>query len=173
MFCQSKHICILNQNTFVFCHTPDSCYHKCMYCHAKLQIIVSTTKDDLRPHWPPPLPLSVPCWHHCNRCHGCHIVAAIAAVAIATVAIALLLSLPRLPLSPPPPAPFQLLCYRFLVDCCLPLRCLCVGHRCLPSRLPVLAADAIVTVVAAANRCPLLLLSQPGDVQNITFKVIF
>ena len=26
-FCQSKHICVLNQNTFVFCHTPDNCYH--------------------------------------------------------------------------------------------------------------------------------------------------
>ena len=35
------------------------------YCYA--QIIVST-KDDLCPHRPPPLPLSAPCWcrrHHC------------------------------------------------------------------------------------------------------------
>ncbi len=46
-------------------------------------------------------------------------------------------------------------CYHFLVDCCLSLRCLCFDHRCLPSRLPLLAADAIATVVAAANRCPL------------------
>jgi hypothetical protein len=36
-----------------------------------------------------------------------------------------------------------------------------------------LAADAIAIVVAAANRCPLLLPLQPRDVQNITFKVIF
>jgi hypothetical protein len=36
-----------------------------------------------------------------------------------------------------------------------------------------LAADAITTVIAAANRCPLLLLPQPRDDQNITFKVIF
>jgi hypothetical protein len=36
-----------------------------------------------------------------------------------------------------------------------------------------LAADAIDTVIAAANCCPLLLPPQPRDVQNITFKVIF
>ena len=47
-----------------------------------VQIIVST-KDDLHPHWPPPLPLSVSCWHRRHCCHGCHIVAAIAAIAIA------------------------------------------------------------------------------------------
>ena len=49
------------------------------YCYA--QIIVST-KDDLHPHWPPPLPLSAPCWCHRHCCHGHHVVAAIAAVAI-------------------------------------------------------------------------------------------
>ena len=64
-------------------------------------------------------------------------------------------------------------CYRFLVDCCLPLCCLCFGHRCLPLRLLLLAANAITTVIAAANRCPLLLPPQPRDVQNITFKVVF
>jgi len=47
-----------------------------------VQIIVST-KDDLHPHWPPPLPLSVSCWRRRHCCHGCRIVAAIAAVAIA------------------------------------------------------------------------------------------
>ena len=64
-------------------------------------------------------------------------------------------------------------CYRFLVDCCLPLHCLSLGHHCLSLRLPLLAADAIATVVAAANRCPRLLPPQPRDVQNIRFKVIF
>jgi hypothetical protein len=63
--------------------------------------------------------------------------------------------------------------HRFLVDCCLPLRCLCFGHRCLPPPLPPLAVDAIATIAVAANRCPLLLLPQQRDVQNITFKVIF
>ncbi len=50
------------------------------YCYA--QIILST-KDDLRPHRLPPLPLSVPCWHRHHRCHGCRVVATIATVAIA------------------------------------------------------------------------------------------
>ena len=68
---------------------------------------------------------------------------------------------------------FRCNCYRFLVAYCLPLRCLCFGHCCLPSRLPLLAADDIATVIAATNHCPLLLPPQPGDVQNITFKVIF
>jgi hypothetical protein len=49
------------------------------YCYA--QIIVST-KDDLHPHRPPPLPLSAPCWRRRHRCHGRRIVAAIAAVTI-------------------------------------------------------------------------------------------
>ena len=65
---------------------------------------------------------------------------------------------------------FRCYWYQLFVDCCLPLRCLCFGHRCLPSRLPLLTADAIATVVAAANHCPLLLLPQPCDVQNITFN---
>ena len=81
VFCQSKHICVLNQNTFVFCHTPDNCYHSCTYCHANN--IKYYTKDDLHPHWPPPLPLSAPCWRHCHRCYGCCVVATIAAIAIA------------------------------------------------------------------------------------------
>ena len=60
-----------------------------------------------------------------------------------------------------------------MVDCCLPSRCLRYGHRCLPPPLPPLAVDTIATVAAAANRHPLLLLPQPHDVHNITFKVIF
>ena len=47
-----------------------------------MQIIVST-KDDLRPHQPPPLPLSAPCWRRHHRCHGCCLVATIATVTIA------------------------------------------------------------------------------------------
>jgi len=80
VFCQSKHICVLNQNTFVFCHTPDNCYHICTYCQ---QIIVSTMKDYLPPHQSPPLTLSAPRWRHCHRCHGCRTVAHIATITIA------------------------------------------------------------------------------------------
>ena len=47
------------------------------------QTMVST-KDDLRPHRPPPLPLSVPCWRRHHRCHGCRVVVTIAAITIAT-----------------------------------------------------------------------------------------
>ena len=81
MFCQSKHICASNQNTFVFCHMPDNCYHICTYCQ---QIIVSTMKDYLPPHRPPPLTLSAPRWRHRHRCHGCRAVAHIATITIAT-----------------------------------------------------------------------------------------
>jgi hypothetical protein len=47
-----------------------------------------------------------------------------------------------------------LILLRFLVNCCLPLRCLCFGHRCLPSRLPLLAADANATVVRLQTAAP-------------------
>ena len=50
---------------------------------------------------------------------------------------------------------FKHLCCHFLVDCCLPSCCLHYGHCCLPPPLPLLAADAIATGAAAANRCPL------------------
>ena len=155
------------QNTCVFCHTPNNCYHICTY-PTVMQIIVSTT-DDLRPHQPPPLPLPavstmlvlpsplpwlLHCRHHCRRCHRrCH----------CNSCRHLCCHQHR----------FCCHCYRFLVDCCLPLRCLCFGHHCLPLRLPLLAANAIATFVTAANRCPLLLPPQPCDVQNMTFKVIF
>jgi hypothetical protein len=46
VFCQTKHIFVLNQNTYVFCHTPDNCYHICTYCHA----IISKYYE----RWPPP-----------------------------------------------------------------------------------------------------------------------
>ena len=54
-----------------------------------MQIIVST-KDDLRPHRPPPLPLSLsaPCWLCRHRCHGCRVVATIVTVAIAAATAA-------------------------------------------------------------------------------------
>jgi hypothetical protein len=59
------------------------------------------------------------------------------------------LPLPLLPLSPRRHQNrFHCYCYRFLVDCYLPLRCLCFGHHCLYLRLPLLAADTITTVVA-------------------------
>jgi hypothetical protein len=80
VFCQSKHICVLNQNTFMFCHTPDNCYHICIYCSANNSKY--PMKDDLHPHQPPPLPILAPCWRRSHRCHGYRIVAAIAAVAI-------------------------------------------------------------------------------------------
>ena len=41
-------------------------------------------------------------------------------------------------------------CYLFLVDCCLPLHCLCFHHHCLPPLLPLLAANTVATVRAAA-----------------------
>ena len=65
----------------MFCHTPNNCYHICMY-PTVMQIIVST-KDNLRPHRPPYLLLSAPCWRHRHLCHGCHVDTAIAAIAIA------------------------------------------------------------------------------------------
>ena len=46
-------------------------------------LTILSTKDDLRPHRPPPLPLSAPSWRRRHCCHGCHVVAAIAAIAIA------------------------------------------------------------------------------------------
>jgi hypothetical protein len=52
-------------------------------------------------------------------------------------------------------------CYLFLVDCCLPLHCLCFHHHCLPPLLPLLAANTVATVSAAANRCTLILLLPP------------
>jgi hypothetical protein len=42
-----------------------------------------------------------------------------------------------------------------------------------PAVATVACVNAIATDAAAANRCPLILPPQPGDVQNITFKVIF
>ena len=155
------------QNTFVFCHTPNKCYHICKY-PTVMQIIVSTN-NDLRPKStapsaivgamlvpPSPLPWLPCCRRHCRRrqchchchCYGCR-------------------HLRR------HQHRFCCHCYRFLVDCCLPLHCLCFEHHCLTSSLPLLAADAIANVVVAANRCPLLLPPQPRDVQNITYKVIF
>ena len=136
-------VCIVIRLTIVITSVP---YIPCCYA----QIIIVSINDDLRPHWPPPLlPPSLLPWmphcchhhqcHHCHcrcHCHGCR-------------------HLRR------HQHRFCCYCYRFLVDCCLPLRCLCFGHRCLPSRLPLLAADAIATVIAAANRCSLLLLPQP------------
>ena len=82
-------------------HTPHNCY---AYLRTIMQIIVSTMKNDLRPHRPPPLPLSAPGWrrrHH--DCHGCRFVAAIVIVAIAA-ATAMAAAV-----SAPPPAPFPLL----------------------------------------------------------------
>ena len=66
-----------------------------------MQIIVST-KDDLRPHRPPPRPLLAPCWRRRHRYHGCRVVATIPASPLP-------LPLPQLPSSPPPPALFLLL----------------------------------------------------------------
>ena len=119
------------------------------YCYAKN----CTKDDDLHPTSatpsvtvgpmlvpPSPLPWLPCCRHHCSRrhcrchCHGCR----------------------RLRHHR-----FRCCCYRFLVDCCLPLHFLCFRHRCLPPSLLLLAADAIATVAAAANRCPLLLPPQP------------
>jgi len=71
--------------------------------HTVMQIIVSNTKDDLRPHWPPPL-----C--NCRRHVGAAVTADIAAVLSPPLLPSPLpLPLPRLPLSPPPPALFPLL----------------------------------------------------------------
>ena len=73
---------LFTQNTFVFWHTPNNCYRICTI-RTLLLSNNSKTKDDLRPHWPPPLPLSAPCWRRRHRCHGCRVVATIATVAIA------------------------------------------------------------------------------------------
>jgi hypothetical protein len=114
---------------------------------------------------------------HCRRHVGATVTAAMAVALLPPLPPSpLLLPLPRLPL-PLSPRRHQhcsrCYCHQFLVDCCLPLRCLCFGHRCLPSRLLLLTANTIATVVTAADHCPLILLPQLCDVQNITFKVIF
>jgi hypothetical protein len=105
---------------------------------------------------------------HCRRHVGAAVTAAMAATLSPPLPPSPLpLPLPRLPLSPRcHPHRFRCYCYRLLVDCCLPLCCLCFGHRCLPSRLSLLDVNAIATatVVVAADRCPLLLPSQPLDV---------
>ena len=62
-------------------------------------------KDELRPHRPPPLPLSAPCWRRRHRCHGCHVVAAIAIAAVSIAAA----TATAAAVSTPPPAPFPLL----------------------------------------------------------------
>ena len=135
----------MRQNTFVFCHSPNNCYHICKY-PTVMQIIVST-KDDLHPHWPPLC--------HCRRHVGAAVTIAIAAVLSPPLPLLPLpLPLPRLPPSPTPPATLLLLLlplFSFLPSCCL-----CFCHRCLPPPLPPLAVDDIATVAAAANRSPLL-----------------
>ena len=45
VLCQSKHICVLNQNTFVFCHTPENCCHG-TYWYANISKYYE--------RWPPP-----------------------------------------------------------------------------------------------------------------------
>ena len=128
VLCQSKHICVLNQNTFVFCHTPGNCYHICRYYHA------NNSKYLLYKRWPPPtsaapfatvgtmlappspLPWLPCCRRHCRRrhchchCHGCRCLHH---------------------------HQYQFRCYccRFLV---LPFCFLCFGHHCLPSSLLML-----------------------------------
>ncbi len=126
---------------------PVNCYHICTYCYAN-----NSTKDDLHPTsaaasitvnpmLAPLSPLSwlLHCCRHCRHCHcrchchcHCH-------------------SCRHLHHHR-----FRCYCHRFLVDCCLPLRFLCLRHRCLPPPLPLLAADTITTDATASNRCPLL-----------------
>ena len=138
-----------HENTKVFCHMPD-CYHICTYCSAN-----TSTKDDadLNPTSAAPsvtvgpmlaspsfLPWPPRCRHHRRRrhcrcrchCHGCHHLRSHRFL--------------------------RCYCYPFLVECCLPSHCLsCFRHCCLPPPLRLLADDAIATIAAAANRCPLLL----------------
>ncbi len=110
---------------------------------------------------------------HCQHYVGAAVTAAMAAMLSPPLPQSPLpLPLLRLPPSPPSPAPFLLpllpLLGWLLFALALPRL-----RPPLPVLVPLLAADAIATVVAAANRCPLLLPQQPRDVQNITFKVIF
>ena len=125
VFCKTLK-CFAKQNTKVFCH-------KALYCFAiRLTIVItsvrtlmqiSNAKDDLHPHRPPPLPLSVPYWHRRHRWHGCRVVATIATVAIAAAtATAATVS-----------AATSNMSACFLVDC-LPSRCFCYRRRCLPRR---------------------------------------
>ena len=131
------------------------------YLCTVMQIIVST-KDDLRPHRPPPLPLLALCWRRRHCCHGCRVAAVIAAVTIAAAtATAAAISAITSSVS-------VAIATTFWLIACLPLPGLYFGHHYL-----LLAANAIATVVVAANRCPLLLPPQLRDVQNISFKVIF
>jgi hypothetical protein len=140
----SKYFCVLNQNTLCFA------IHLTIVITSVptvVQIIVST-KDDLHPHatvgtmlalssllpWLPPLSPPLPrlprCRRHCHRRHcRCHCHGC---------------------------CHLHRHQHRF---CCyfLPSHCLSFRHRCLPPPLPLLAVNAIATVAAAANRCPLLL----------------
>ena len=79
----AEHLSVL-QNTLVFCHMPNNCYHICTYCYANNRKY--SRKDDLRPHRQPPLPLSA--LSSPLPCHGCRIAADIAADIAAVAAAA-------------------------------------------------------------------------------------
>ncbi len=161
---------------------PVNCYHICVYCYAN-----NSTKDDLHPTStapsvstgpmlapPSPLPWLRCCRCHCHRyhcrchCHSC-------------------CHLHR--------HRFRCYFYRFLVDCCLPLRCLsasttvaCPRHcRCwLPTPLPLSPWPQTAAPCSfPRNRCLLFLplflslfflvmfkiLLRPSDIVNIFVAV--
>ena len=136
---------VLPQITFVFCHTPNNCFHICKY-PTVMQKIVSTTRKMtsaapsvtvgamLAP--PSKLPWLPRCCRHCRRrhcrCHyyGCHHLRHHQHC-------------------------FCCHCYRFLVDCCLPLHCLCFSHRCLPSCLSLLDVGCQRNCHCCRSRKPL------------------
>ena len=97
------------------------------------------------------------CWccRHC--CHGCRVVvaiaAAIAAIATATATATAVAVSTATTVSPVIAAAFWL-----IVVC--PRAASAAPTVGLPPPLPLLAADAIVTVAAVANRCPPILLPQ-------------
>ena len=136
------------QNIKCIQNTQSNCYHLCMYFYANVREMTST------PHPPPSLPLLVlplprhgcrvaAVIAHCRRrhcrchCQGCR-------------------HLRRHHHC------FRCYCYRFLVDCCLPLRCLGFHHRCLPPSLPLSPWPQTAAPSCSFHR------SLVGDVQNIT-----
>ena len=146
---------------------PVNCYHICTYCYAN-----NSTKDDIHPTSAAPSvtvsPMLAPssplqwlprCRRHRRHCHCCcH------------------LPLPQL-CRQLRRHHFRCYCYHFLVDCCLPLRCLSASatvaqpRRCrwwLPTPLPLCGRKWLPPAPSAAAAASVSTAVLFGDVQNIT-----
>jgi hypothetical protein len=164
----AEHLSVL-QNTLVFCHTPNNCYHICTYCYANNRKY--SMKDDLHPQRPPPLPLSA--LSSPLPCHGCRIAADIAAdiaaVAVAAATATAAAVSAATTVSAVIAAAFWLIvvCPRAAsatatVACPRPRRCRCWLRTPLP----------LVPQPQTAAPCPLLLPPQPLPQLQLLFSLV-